>query len=230
MYLSILSPQLGSERAAAQQRANDDAYGDHQWLWKLFPAPPGTPRDFLFRCQFINGLPRYHVLSAREPVMTDPVWRLQKKAFAPNLVAGDRLAFEIRANPTVTHDRTGKSQRHDVVMNAKKKKLEELGLARWADWTADDKPSIYDMAQEHGLAWLNRRGTKLGFELDLPMCIAEAYEQTGRLHKPGLKFTTLDLSGELRVTDPVRFQTALFQGVGHAKAFGCGLLLIRRPD
>jgi hypothetical protein len=23
---------------------------------------------------------------------------------------------------------------------------------------------------------------------------------------------------------------ALFDGIGHAKAFGCGLLLVRRPD
>ena len=46
-----------------------------------------------------------------------------------------------------------------------------------------------------------------------------------------LRFSTVDFSGSLRVVDPAALRTALFSGVGHAKAhaqaFGCGLLLIR---
>lgn len=34
--------------------------------------------------------------------------------------------------------------------------------------------------------------------------------------------------GELMITNPELFQLALFNGLGHAKAFGCGLMLVRR--
>ena len=42
-----------------------------------------------------------------------------------------------------------------------------------------------------------------------------------------LRFSTVDFSGSLPVVDPAALRTALFSGVGHAKAFGCGLFLIR---
>ncbi|MEA2080768.1 MAG: type I-E CRISPR-associated protein Cas6/Cse3/CasE [Pseudomonadota bacterium] len=42
-----------------------------------------------------------------------------------------------------------------------------------------------------------------------------------------INFSTLDYSGLLTVTDPELFKAALFQGIGPAKAFGCGLLLVR---
>ncbi len=38
----------------------------------------------------------------------------------------------------------------------------------------------------------------------------------------------LDLEGEIEVTDPAAFATALAQGFGRAKAWGCGMMLIRR--
>ena len=45
-----------------------------------------------------------------------------------------------------------------------------------------------------------------------------------------LRFSTVDLSGELTVLEPEIFANALYDGIGHAKAFGCGLLLVRRAD
>jgi CRISPR system Cascade subunit CasE len=55
---------------------------------------------------------------------------------------------------------------------------------------------------------------------------AEGYEQH-RGKSGGLRFSTVDFSGTLEVHDPQALQRALFSGIGHAKAFGCGLLLIR---
>ncbi|WP_380284840.1 type I-E CRISPR-associated protein Cas6/Cse3/CasE [Kitasatospora purpeofusca] len=45
-------------------------------------------------------------------------------------------------------------------------------------------------------------------------------------HK-GLKITRAELRGALTVTDPTAFVTALSDGVGHARAYGCGLILVR---
>jgi hypothetical protein len=38
----------------------------------------------------------------------------------------------------------------------------------------------------------------------------------------------LDFTGEMTVLDACKLGSALTQGIGHAKAFGCGLLLVRR--
>lgn len=41
-------------------------------------------------------------------------------------------------------------------------------------------------------------------------------------------FSSVDFVGELEVTDIEKFTKALFRGVGRSKAFGCGLMLIKR--
>jgi CRISPR system Cascade subunit CasE len=59
--------------------------------------------------------------------------------------------------------------------------------------------------------------------------IGEAYRQWRFRGKGGnrISFSSIDCSGCLTVTDTARFESALMKGVGPAKAFGCGLLLIR---
>ena len=56
-----------------------------------------------------------------------------------------------------------------------------------------------------------------------------AYEPHGG-KRGRLRFSTVDLTGELVVTDAARFATTLASGIGRAKAFGCGLLLVRPLD
>lgn len=43
-----------------------------------------------------------------------------------------------------------------------------------------------------------------------------------------LRFSSVDFAGELIVRDAAEVGNALTQGIGQAKAFGCGLLLVRR--
>jgi CRISPR system Cascade subunit CasE len=38
----------------------------------------------------------------------------------------------------------------------------------------------------------------------------------------------VDFEGTIEITDPGIFVEALFTGIGPAKAFGCGLMLVRR--
>ncbi|NEE13836.1 type I-E CRISPR-associated protein Cas6/Cse3/CasE, partial [Streptomyces sp. SID7499] len=45
-------------------------------------------------------------------------------------------------------------------------------------------------------------------------------------HK-GLRIARAELKGTLTVTDPSAFVTALSRGIGHARAYSCGLLLVR---
>ncbi len=233
MYFSRITPAPSQAQRAAQQRLSGP-YAEHQWLWRCFPAPEGTQRDFLFRRQVMEGLPCYYTVSARPPALSDDAWQAQSRPYDPELAAGERLAFELRANPTVRGAAPPgvKGKRHDVVMHEKKRLLAERGFKAWAEWTTPDRPSLLELTQRACGAWLAKRGEHLGFALESGSFEADAPQQHGERKRDGdenqLLFTSVDLRGHLRVTDPERLRAALFQGVGTAKSLGCGLLLVRR--
>ncbi|MEU9332353.1 type I-E CRISPR-associated protein Cas6/Cse3/CasE [Streptomyces sp. NPDC048290] len=43
----------------------------------------------------------------------------------------------------------------------------------------------------------------------------------------GLRIARAEVKGTLTVTDPPVFVAALTQGIGHARAYSCGLILVR---
>ncbi len=226
MYFSLITPTEGRERDAAHEWASGP-YVEHQWLWRLFPAPEGTPRDFLFRRRDLGEIPRFYVVSKRPPLTQSTAWNIQTRDYTPALETGTRLRFDLRANPVVTHSHDGKRGRHDVVMQEKKRLLKERGLARWQDWQEDDKPALYALVREVCGAWLRSRASRLGFEVDEESLAVDGYQQHSE--KDGkLSFSTADFSGELTVIDASAFVVALRNGIGPAKAFGCGLMLVRR--
>lgn len=224
MYFSLIAPQEGSERDAAYDRVGAP-YADHQWLWQLFPAPPGTTRDFLFRRMDAGGLPKYYVVSKRAPAVSTGAWVVRTRPYAPRLAAGDRLSFELRANPVVTSSTDGRRSRHDVVMQRKKLLLRERGHSRWNDWVGSDKPALYDLVRNTCGEWLELRAGGRGFSIDSSSLNVAGYEQHREAGQ--LTFSSVDFTGTLTVLDPEIFATTLFEGIGHAKAFGCGLLLVR---
>ena len=226
MYFSLITPAPGNERDAAHEWARS-AYTEHQWLWRFLPAPTGTPRSFLFRRRDVDGLPRFYVVSTGEPVAPSPHWQVASKPYAPNPAPGQRLAFELRANPVVTlRSANGKAARHDLVMQEKTRLLKDRQLTRWADWHAPDRPPVHDLVQRTCSQWLLARCQRLGIELDEDALSVEGYEQ--HHGKNGeLRFSTVDFGGSLRVVDADALRAALVTGIGHAKAFGCGLLLVR---
>ena len=226
MYFSLVTPTPGHERTAAHEWSRS-AYEAHQWLWRFLPAPGGTPRSFLFRRHDVEGLPRFYVVSDNEPVAPSPHWTVQSKRYAPVLAEGDCLAFELRANPVVTgRNAAGKPARHDVVMQEKTRLLAQRALARWADWTTADRPATAELVQSSCGAWLQARCARLGVSLDHASLRVEGYEQH-RGKGGALRISTVDFSGQFRVLNPDALLSALVGGVGHAKAFGCGLLLVR---
>ncbi len=227
MHFSLITPTPGHERDAAHDWTRG-AYEVHQWLWRFLPAPPGTPRNFLFRRRDADGLPRFYIVSEREPAAPTAHWQVTSKPYAPELAAGDHLAFDLRANPVVTtRNAAGKAVRHDVVMQEKTRLLKQHGLSRWAEWTTPDRPALPDLVQRTCVAWLQARCQRLGMVLeDATSLRAEGYEQH-RGKGGALRLSTVDFSGRLRVADPAALRQALFEGIGHGKAFGCGLLLVR---
>lgn len=227
MYFSLITPAEGSESAAAHERLRAGAYADHQWLWRFFPSERGSSREFLFHREDRKGVPRYYVVSRLEPEGGSSPWRVHSRAYEPRLRTGDRLAFDLRANPVVTVTNGKQSRRHDVVMHAKRRLLQERGLAMWREWEGEDKPALVDLVRETCGRWLSERQERLGCAIDPDTLCVEAYVQH-RGKKDQMRFSTVDFSGMLTVVAPAVLLETLYRGVGHARAFGCGLLLVRR--
>jgi CRISPR system Cascade subunit CasE len=227
MYFSLIQPAPGFERDAARGRSCGP-YEDHQWLWRFFPAPASTPRDFLYRRLDADSSLRFYCLSKRMPEKLDGVWRIDSREYSPKLRSGDRLRFDLRANPVITSGKDGSKKRHDVVMKAKKILLGERGVEKWDQLVDANKPRQYELVRISCMQWLLTRAERLGFSVDEDGLSVDGYARhRGKQGK--IRFSVVDFSGVLTVVEPKTFlENALLSGIGHAKAFGCGLLLVRR--
>jgi CRISPR system Cascade subunit CasE len=193
-------------------------------VWSLFADGPDRRRDFLWRWD--GGRPgklggEMLILSARPPVDPHNLFDLETKDFAPVLASGDRLAFRLRANPVVRQrQKEGeRSTKHDVVMSGLRKLPEEK--------RAELREGLI---AESGQAWMRRQLEKAGGELVYSGLRIDGYEQHRVPHgrDGAIRFSSLDFDGLLTVGDPDRFLEALAAGFGAAKAYGFGLMLIKR--
>lgn len=189
----------------------------HRLVWTLFADGPDRQRDFLWREEAPG---RFMALSSRPPAPVPDLFDVECKPFEPALAPGDRLGFTLRANPVVSRG-TGpgkRGKRHDVVMDA----LRHLPDKERAG-------ARLGVAVEAGLTWLERQGKAHGFT---PGSVGVDGYETMRVprddKKRPVQFSRLEFTGGLTVTDPASFLAALAAGFGRARAFGCGLMLIRR--
>lgn len=314
MYFSRIriKPEIFKSTQLAQV-LSDSSYNMHRLLWDLFSDE--KQRNFLYREEIareqlgiqagVRGEPIYYIVSSIKPSLENPFFQIEAREYQPKLQKGNRLSFEIRANPVVTKkvDRkspehylrershrqvvnknklTKKRVRHDVVMDAqrtflaslcvelnlqsrlssapKKQEIKKVLLThgghaldgrlttllkddfRYAErlrqtMSLHDKlewsiKSIVDDALEK---WMIRQGQRHGFSLardDNNQCKLQnsAYRwhsiKAEKEKKSG--FSSVDFLGDLEITDAEKFTKALFEGIGRAKAFGCGLMLVKR--
>jgi CRISPR system Cascade subunit CasE len=202
----------------------------HRLLWTLFADRADRERDFLWR-ESEPGL--YFVLSKRAPTDSHGLFEMDPpKEFAPTLAAGDVLGFSLRVNATVARKvggtREARGKPCDVVMNA----LHSLpsGPAR-----AAERRRVIDAV---GRDWLAGRGQRCGFRLCEQHSEGDggggvALRASHRVwslddRAQRMRVGVLDFEGMLVVEAPELFLASVAQGFGRAKAFGCGLMLIRR--
>jgi CRISPR system Cascade subunit CasE len=222
-YLSRIRLKPGLDLAQLAKVLPSDAYAEHRLIWQWF-GEDAEARDFLFRREQQDHWPVFYVLSRREPIDKKNLWNIETRAFAPNLASGERLAFALRANPVrvrkISDDPAIKTRRRDDV-------VADLKKHRYSN--PEQRPPLASIVQEAGEPWLVERGAKFGFEIE--SVHVDGYRQQ-RLYKPGtakpIMLSTLEFTGTLRILDAGQFVEGLFQGIGPAKAFGCGLLLVRR--
>jgi CRISPR system Cascade subunit CasE len=206
----ILFETAGGHRSEASRRL----------IWTLFADSEDRARDFLWR---EDDERRFFVLSKRLPEDRHRLFTVETKAFRPTLSPGEKLVFSLRANATATRPR-GDAQRagkrDDVVMAA----LHAIPKPHRAEHRAR-------IIRDEGFAWLRRQGAAAGFDLRDDGIAVDGYEPLtirGRASN-ALTLSVIEFEGMLTVRDPDVFLAKLASGFGRGKAFGLGLMLVRRP-
>lgn len=192
----------------------------HHLVWKFFPDVPRGERPFLYRYELEQGRPCFYVVSETVPESIAG-WSVEHKVYAPQLSEGDRLNFSARVNPIVSVE----GKRHDAVAYFKTQN---------ADWKQYTPPELKHRVL---VAWLERRAEANGYHIEPSQVRVHDYEvhdfYKGRGKGKGshnIRMSVATLEGNLTVTEPEAFTRLLTTGLGHAKAYGCGMFLVRRTN
>jgi CRISPR system Cascade subunit CasE len=190
-------------------------YEYHRRLWRLFPGEMREPRragegerqGFLFRVEEsrTGRMARFLVQSRRPPEQITGLTLLGYREFHPQPDAGQRLAFLLTANPVKTINDTAR----ETKLNKKSEKC-RVPLLR----------------EEERREWLTRKlADAVMVEAVSVLPHAPFYFRKGG---QGGKLVPVSFEGVLRVLNGPALVRALENGIGPAKAFGCGLMLVRR--
>ena len=188
-------------------------YRVHQRLLMAFPD--GKSERLLFRIEAGRTPPRIIVQSSLpadwdRAFLDHPVLlgRTEQKEASPAPLLGQRLRFAVRANPTVRL-----SREREVDENGKRGLGPRVGLLKEKDQRT----------------WLARKGEVGGFR-PLAFEVRPAGQSTFAAGAGGDRRTqthlSTDFEGYLEVTSPEQFGETLSSGIGSAKGFGFGLLLV----
>ncbi len=221
MYLSRVQIKGNAEYEKEFWDHIGGAYKLHSLVWDLFADDPDRKRDFIYRQDMVHGLPAFYCVSERIPNDRHGVWIVETKPYSPVIKKDTRLEFMLRANPIRTkRDEKNKQHRHDVVMEAKTLLKQKQA----------DLPRESELVQQAGFMWLALKGEANGFSVRDEEVRADGYSQY-RFTKPkgkhSVSLSTIEFNGVLTVTDPDLFVKTLYRGLGPAKAFGCGLMMVR---
>jgi len=179
-----------------------DPYQLHRALWRLFPDSQSDERDFLFRVEDVQrGKGAFALLlSAKQPITAPVAEVIASKLMPQSIPSGARLRFRLRANPikTIKDD----------------KRLDKKGVPK-----SVRVPLINEQEQ---LLWLVRKLAGVA-ELETALVMPEPALYFRKQNMDG-KIQTVCFEGVLKVLDAAALITLLRQGIGPAKAMGCGLL------
>lgn len=210
MYLTELT--LWDEDAA--RLVPRDAYGWHKIIWQFFPNLPR--RDFLYRVDYNRTGIRVYILSSVEPTLPPRMHQrvIRTREIPESFLAHDRYRFQIRVNPTrkiKSFDKAG-----NPTANGSRVPLKDTGAVA---------------------EWFTRKAIQSGFEIpgleawpseSCPLSIVP--EGQVSFCKPGHKqarHAAVQISGVLHVTNAAAFRAAFENGIGSAKSFGFGMLMLQ---
>ncbi len=191
-----------------------DSYDWHQRLWDCFPSAPDQKRDFLTRIDLLEGAIRAWLLSERKPLRPEwcPSDAFVAKEISPGFLSHKHYAFDLRANPTKVLIQRSPDGSPIRKSNGKRTLGKRIPLV-----SPDDLKT-----------WIDRKAAESGFRISeaRPLEIGPMVEHHFRAKGNRGYHGGVQFRGVLEVTEPAKFAQAHLKGVGTAKAFGFGLLLL----
>lgn len=191
-----------------------DGYSWHRRIWECFPGDPAARRDFLTRIDVGDGWSRAWLLSNRYP--SRPAWCpagcFEVKDVASSFLSHQRYAFDLRANPTRALVQRGPDGQPLRRLDGKRRAGKRVPIIR----------------PDELRAWLDRKARDAGFRVDdsQPLDFGPSVEAHFRKDGHAGYHAGVVFRGVLEVIDQARFRQAHEQGIGTAKGFGFGLLLL----
>ncbi|HMT92541.1 type I-E CRISPR-associated protein Cas6/Cse3/CasE [uncultured Thiothrix sp.] len=182
-------------------------YEIHRTLWAAFPDTPDQARDFLFRVEQSSSRQAQVLMqSQRQPIAEAEHARLlASKLFELNVLEGSQLRFLLIANPVKTIvDEQGRLNSKGEVKKCRVPLINETEQVAWLQRKLADAALVSMVEVEKQLPLHFRKGGKPG------------------------KIQPYAFKGVLQVANAQALQDLLQYGIGHAKAFGCGLLSLAR--
>ena len=196
-------------RVVLPQELLKDRHGMHRLLWRAFPDKlEGTVQPFLFReepfAPVAPGEVAYSVQSGEYPAWDELLGLrvVSCERVETVFAADDRFYFRLLASPV------RRLMSPDAIRQRGHTEIKRLPPRQWTQ------------------AWFDRRAQQAGFEpleliFDLGKVRVARQDQS-------FKLQAVQFDGLLKVGDPERFAVAWQAGIGPKKAFGFGLLSLRR--
>lgn len=218
--------RLEVDAKTARREGISDSYAWHKKLWECYPDAPDTKRDFLSRIDTLEGAFRLWILAERKPARPEwcPPDGFSIKEIATTFLTHRHYAFDLRANPTKTVVQRGPNGETLYRPTGKRKSGKRVPLVKpdeLRSWLIQ-KGKVRCRDSVTGLDVLG------GFQIveDKPLEISPMVEAYFRKKGQAAYHGGVQFRGILEVTDPVKFIETYQSGIGSAKGFGFGLLLL----
>jgi CRISPR system Cascade subunit CasE len=191
-----------------------DSYDWHQRLWECFPNASDSKRDFLSRVDLLDGAARAWLLAERRPICPSwcPAHAFSAREVAPAFLSHGRYAFDLRVNPTKALVQREPDGSPKLKANGKRTSGKRVPLVK----------------EEDLRAWIDRKAAEAGFRISdgKPLEIGPMVESHFRRKETRGLHGGVQFRGVLEVVDETKFRDTYIRGIGPAKAFGFGLLLL----
>ena len=202
-----------TEMAMAMAMANKVSQSDPlpRWITRVpVSARLGTYAVHQKVAALADGKIRYRRCGASVLAVTDvPIEGAECKRYTPRLREGEVLAFLLHGSV----ERRQKSAGYDPVLRLH----------------AENEATVADATQAIAEQWLQSRGEAHGFIVeDLRSVLYAPIETVRPKDRRRIRQAAIDMQGFLRVTDVSRMVHALYDGIGRGRAWGLGMVLVRR--
>jgi CRISPR system Cascade subunit CasE len=218
--------RLEVDAEIARTERISDSYAWHRRLWECYRDSPDAERDFLTRIDQLEGAFRVWILARKKPER--PPWcpegGFALKEIAPSFLSHRHYAFDLRANPVKTIVQRGPNAEALLRPDGKRRSGKRVPLVKpdeLREWLVR-KGKVRCRDKNTGLDVPGGFRIVAGKPLEMSPMVESHFRKKDLIgYHGGVQFR-----GILEVTDRERFIESYHCGIGSAKSFGFGLLLL----